>query len=358
MGDLVDQISHRMPYRAATPAELVGLVPLYPSQIAHVENVGVFLYNTTTEQWVTFDSAALAALLEVEVDSLANAIANGLNLVVADVEALAARTTAATVGYSVIDVTSANQALAIDADGTGESDLPALAFTTALGTDFAVFVPPSARQRVMMNASAHVMTVHCSTVAGNVVPAGIGAIVPSGFCCHILSDGTHCYIVAPPFSASNAAGHLVVRDASGNFSAGTITATLNGVANNVSGIVAVANGGTGANGVVDAKDNLRTGRLEPNVKTASYTLQATDVGDLIPISAGDITVPPGVFSQGDTIVIFNSSGATGRNILRGSGVVMYWVGGANANRVLGVTGLATIVCVGANTFVISGQGLT
>lgn len=45
---------------------------------------------------------------------------------------------------------------------------------------------------------------------------------------------------------ANTASTTVKRDASGNFSAGTITATLNGTATNVTGVVAVANGGTGS----------------------------------------------------------------------------------------------------------------
>ena len=44
---------------------------------------------------------------------------------------------------------------------------------------------------------------------------------------------------------ANTASKVVARDASGNFSAGTITATLSGNATNVSGTVAFANGGTG-----------------------------------------------------------------------------------------------------------------
>jgi microcystin-dependent protein len=46
-------------------------------------------------------------------------------------------------------------------------------------------------------------------------------------------------------SSANTASYVVQRDASGNFSAGTITATLTGTATNVSGIVSLVNGGTG-----------------------------------------------------------------------------------------------------------------
>lgn len=58
-------------------------------------------------------------------------------------------------------------------------------------------------------------------------------------------------------TSTNTANAAVLRDASGNFSAGTITASLTGNATNVTGTVAVANGGTGltsytANGVLYA----------------------------------------------------------------------------------------------------------
>jgi hypothetical protein len=58
-----------------------------------------------------------------------------------------------------------------------------------------------------------------------------------------------------PATSANTASALVARDGSGNFSAGTITATLSGNASNVSGTVAIANGGTGqvtAQAAIDA----------------------------------------------------------------------------------------------------------
>ena len=55
---------------------------------------------------------------------------------------------------------------------------------------------------------------------------------------------------------ANTASTIVKRDASGNFSAGTITATLSGNATNVSGTVAIANGGTGATTNSVARTNL------------------------------------------------------------------------------------------------------
>lgn len=47
-------------------------------------------------------------------------------------------------------------------------------------------------------------------------------------------------------TSANTALAIVARDGSGDFTAGTITATLNGNASNITGVAAIANGGTGA----------------------------------------------------------------------------------------------------------------
>jgi hypothetical protein len=77
----------------------------------------------------------------------------------------------------------------------------------------------------------------------------------------------------------NAENAIVTRDGGGNFSAGTITATLNGTAANVYGTVAVANGGTGAASVENARTNLglgnsatlNTGVVAGTVATGDHT---------------------------------------------------------------------------------------
>ena len=63
-------------------------------------------------------------------------------------------------------------------------------------------------------------------------------------------------------ATTNTVSTIVLRNASGNFSAGTITATLTGTATNVSGVVAIANGGTGqttANAAANALLPAQTG---------------------------------------------------------------------------------------------------
>jgi hypothetical protein len=132
-----------------------------------------------------------------------------------------------------------------------------------------------------------------------------------------------------------------------NISGGNITGTILGYVNTDVALTSTT--------VQTAIDELCT--IPGQAKTTNYTLQATDVGGHISISSGNITVPAGVFAVGDVVVIYNNA-ATSRNILRASGVTMYWYDGANADRTLLQRGLATLMCVGSNTFVLSGQGVT
>jgi hypothetical protein len=89
-------------------------------------------------------------------------------------------------------------------------------------------------------------------------------------------------------SINNVANTVVIRDSSGNFGAGTITAalignvtgnvtgnligTVTGNASNVSGVVAVVNGGTGATSVAAARTALGLGTLaQQNSSSVSIT---------------------------------------------------------------------------------------
>jgi hypothetical protein len=58
-------------------------------------------------------------------------------------------------------------------------------------------------------------------------------------------NGSSAVTAAVDATSANTVSKVVARDASGDFAAGTITATLSGNATNVSGTVAIANGGSG-----------------------------------------------------------------------------------------------------------------
>jgi hypothetical protein len=69
-------------------------------------------------------------------------------------------------------------------------------------------------------------------------------------------------------------------------------------------------------------------------------------------------VNSGIFSAGDTVSIYNNSGSN-QTITQGVSVTMYLVGTATTgNRTLAQRGVATILCVASDTFVIMGGGLT
>ena len=107
--------------------------------------------------------------------------------------------------------------------------------------------------------------------------------------------------------------------------------------------------------VSDSKGDLRS--IPANTKSSAYTLIASDAGKHISTTAA-VTIPPSVFSVGDAITIYNDSGSD-IALTRGSGVTMYNSADAtNADRTLAGRGLATLMMVGTNLFVISGAGLS
>lgn len=102
-----------------------------------------------------------------------------------------------------------------------------------------------------------------------------------------------------------------------------------------------------------------------NARTSAYTLQASDKGKHISITTGGVTVPPNptpptaaIFSAGDVVSIYNNS-SSNQTITAGAGVTLRLVGTATTgNRTLAQRGLATILCVSANEFVITGGGIS
>jgi hypothetical protein len=106
--------------------------------------------------------------------------------------------------------------------------------------------------------------------------------------------------------------------------------------------------------VADSRGNLRD--IPQNAQTSSYTLVGMDAGKHISTTAG-IIIPSGVFASGECVSIFNNSGS---NIaINATAVTCYLAGTATTgSRTLGQRGLCSILCVGTNTFVIAGAGLT
>tara|TARA_Y100000766_G_scaffold240554_1_gene218053 strand:- start:1277 stop:2059 length:783 start_codon:yes stop_codon:yes gene_type:complete len=92
-------------------------------------------------------------------------------------------------------------------------------------------------------------------------------------------------------------------------------------------------------------------------KTSSYILTASDIGTLVQTNA-TVTVNQNIFTAGNATTIYNNS-ASNIAINQGTGVTFYLAGTATTgNRTLAQRGVATVLCVASNAFVVSGSGLT
>lgn len=108
--------------------------------------------------------------------------------------------------------------------------------------------------------------------------------------------------------------------------------------------------------IFDSGGNVRA--VPQNSQTSAYVLAVSDVGKHIRITTGGVTVPGSVFSPGDAVTIYNANQSASQTITQGSSVTMYQVGTTTTgNRTLATNGLATVICVASNTFVITGGGL-
>ena len=92
-------------------------------------------------------------------------------------------------------------------------------------------------------------------------------------------------------------------------------------------------------------------------KTSSYILTASDIGTLVQTNT-TVTVDQNIFTAGDAITIYNNS-ASNITITQGTNVTFYLAGTATTgSRTLAQRGVATVLCVASNAFVVSGSGLT
>ena len=108
--------------------------------------------------------------------------------------------------------------------------------------------------------------------------------------------------------------------------------------------------------VSDSAGSLRN--LPQVSKSSAYTLIASDTGKHVSISSGGVTVASGVFSIGDVVTIYNNSSSS-QTITQGTSVTLRQAGTSNTgNRTLAEYGVATVLCVASNIFVISGAGLS
>ena len=171
---------------------------------------------------------------------------------------------------------------------------------------------------------------------------GASVIVPRLSRIIVVSDGTNIRTLGYIAPNSSNTGFLTM---SGAISAGTTLSAGTTV--------------TAGTNSLDSIGNLR--EVPVNSQTGAYVLALTDSGKYISITTGGVTVPPSstaAFTAGQTISIYNNSGSD-QTITQGSGVTLRQAGTANTgDRTLAQYGLATILCIGSNAFVITGAGVS
>jgi hypothetical protein len=91
--------------------------------------------------------------------------------------------------------------------------------------------------------------------------------------------------------------------------------------------------------------------------SSNTTVVSSDKGKHLNVTAGVTVNSSTGFAVGDMCTIYNNSAAS--ITITATSITLYFAGtAATGNRTLAQRGLANILCVASNTYVISGAGLT
>jgi hypothetical protein len=167
-------------------------------------------------------------------------------------------------GYQAVTVTSTAQALTYVNGPTSTAALnqsvyAMLKFNSASAAT-AIYAPPVSKTYIIWNNSGYTITVYNSTVIGNTTAAGTGVAILTGNKVQVWSDGTNFYEIQ---------------------------------AQNLTGTLAIANGGTGQttqqaaiNALAGAQTNNRVLRSDGTNTTLSQVVLTTDVTGTLPVANG------------------------------------------------------------------------
>jgi hypothetical protein len=186
----------------------------------------------------------------------------------------------------------------------------------------------------IFNNTTGAFTVTFSSLGG-----GTSVVLDQGRTTFVFSDGTNIRIADNRVTNTAVPGSntQVVYNNSGSFAA-SANLTFDGTY------------------VSDAIGNLRN--VPQNLQSGGYTLQASDSGKYVSLASGGVIVPPSIFSAGQVVSIYNGTGST-QTISAGGGVTLTLVGtSTTGNRSLTLNGIATILCIGSNSFIVTGGGVS
>lgn len=188
-------------------------------------------------------------------------------------------------GYQTVAVASASQALTYISGPTSSAALnqsvyAMLRLTTSTGANFAIYAPPVSKTYIIYNNSGYTATIYNSTVIGNTTAAGAGIAISNGNRVMVFSDGTNFYDLQ---------------------------------AQNLTGTLAIANGGTGQvtanaafNALAPAQTANRLLRSDGTNTSFAQAVLTTDVSGTLPVANGGTGVTSSTGSGNNVL----SSGAT------------------------------------------------
>lgn len=331
-------------YRTATASAVPLAGNLSDGELALNTNDGRLYYKDSggTVQVIAYKNVPLSTVtgtlavanggtgqttLQAAINSLAGAVTsgsylrgNGTNVVMSAIQAGDVPTLNQNTTGTASNVTGT---VAVANGGTGATTAPNARTNlgaTTVGSNFFTLTDPSAVTFIRVNADNTVSTLDAATFR-TAIGAGTGggsvsSVSGTGTVNGLTLSGTVTTtgsltlsgaISGVPNSATtatsaNTASAIVARDASGNFSAGTITATLSGSATQVSNNLTLATSGTGLSGSATFNGS--------SAQTFTVTSNATSANTASTIVARDAS---GNFSAGTITASLSGTATTATN---------------------------------------------
>ena len=202
----------------------------------------------------------------------------------------------------VAEVTISSTAQALTAlNGVADQARNATLKLNSASAAFAVYAPPEPKQYTVFNNTSYTATIYNSTSLGDTTAAGVGIAIPAGKTTGVWSDGTNFYVQTS----------LVL---------GNVT----GTAENVTGTVAVANGGTGATTLTGVAIGNGTSAFTAKTNPDGAFVGTTDTQTLT-----NKTLISPVINDGYTEEVFTITDGLTVNLNPNNGSIQTWTLGAN-----------------------------